>query len=277
MSDRQQFPETDPRFALLKAPRRVWAVAAIHGQVERLAALHDAVAQEFEPGDRLVYLGNLVGQGGDTIATLEELLAFRRGLLALPGMMPDDIVYLRGAQEEMLHKLQQIQFATDPGAILRWMLSAGVAPVIAGYGLKAEDALAAARNTMALARWANQLRASVRAHPGHEQIFTALKRAAFTQPAAPQAQAMLLVHTGVDTSRPLAAQGDSFWWGHAAFAAIASPYEPFARIVRGYDPGRGGFIETAHTLTIDSGAGFGGKLMLTCLTLSGTVLKSIGF
>lgn len=275
MSDRHPFLEGDQRFALLKAPRRVWAVAAVHGQAEKLGALHDALASRFMAGDRLVYLGNLIGQSGDTIATLNEALAFRRALLALPGMMPGDIVYLRGAQEEMLHKVQQIQFATDPAAILRWMLNSGLAPVIAAYGLNADDAIASARNTMGLTRWAGQLRTALRAHGGHESLFTALKRAAFTTPS--HGPGALFVHTGVDTSRPLAAQGDSFWWAHAAFAAIHSAYEPFARIVRGYEPTHAGIVETAHTLGIDAGAGFGGSLTLACLSAGGDVIDCQGF
>jgi hypothetical protein len=275
MSDRIPLLEGDQRFAPLKAPRRVWAVAAVHGQADKLGALHDTLAACFKPGDRLVYLGNLIGHGGDTIATLNEALAFRRALLALPGLMPGDIVYLRGAQEEMLHKLQQIQFATDPAAILRWMLNSGLAPVIAAYGLNAEDAMASARNTMALTRWAGQLRAALRAHPGHEPLFTALKRAAITAP--PQGPGALFVHTGVDTSRPLAAQGDSFWWAHAAFTTIRSAYEPFARIVRGYEPTHAGIVETPHTLSLDAGAGFGGRLTLACVSANGELIDSVGF
>jgi hypothetical protein len=275
MSDRRPSLAADERFALLKAPRRVWAVAAVHGEVDRLAALHDSLAQRIAPGDRLVYLGNLIGHGGDTISTVNELLAFRRALLALPGMMPGDIVYLRGAQEEMLHKLQQIQFASEPASILRWMLNSGLAPVIAAYGMDAEEALAAARNTMVLARWAGRLRQAVRAHPGHETLFTALKRAALTSPAA--GGAALFVHTGVDTSRPLTAQGDSFWWAHAGFAAIHSAYEPFARVIRGYAPGHPGLIETPFTLSLDAGSGFGGGLTLACLSANGAVLDTETF
>src|SRR3546814_14736289 len=71
----------------------------------------DLLAARLLPGDRLVYLGNMVGHGTATIATLDELLAFRRDFLCLPGVEPEDIVYLRGAQEEMWRKLLQIQFA----------------------------------------------------------------------------------------------------------------------------------------------------------------------
>ncbi len=89
------------KFAILRRPRRVGTVAAIHGEADRLAALHDAIDARFEPGDRLAYLGNYLGHGREIPATLDELLRFRRATLARPGMMACDIVFLRGAQEEM--------------------------------------------------------------------------------------------------------------------------------------------------------------------------------
>jgi serine/threonine protein phosphatase 1 len=55
------------RFAVLKRARRVWAIAAIHGEVERLVGLHRALADAFEVGDRIVYLGNYFGGGTDVV------------------------------------------------------------------------------------------------------------------------------------------------------------------------------------------------------------------
>ena len=66
------------------------------------------------PGDRLVYTGNMIGRGSAVRETMDELLSFRRALIAMPGMLADDVVYLRGAQEEMWQKLLQLQFAPIP-------------------------------------------------------------------------------------------------------------------------------------------------------------------
>ena len=41
-------------------------------------------------------------------------------------MFPIDIVYLRGQQEEMWHRMLQIQFAPNPKEVLPWMLQQGV-------------------------------------------------------------------------------------------------------------------------------------------------------
>lgn len=45
---------SDERFADLGAPKRIWAISAINGETARLTALHDALAHDFQPGDRLV-------------------------------------------------------------------------------------------------------------------------------------------------------------------------------------------------------------------------------
>src|ERR671925_303181 len=115
MSDRD-------KFAVLRKCRRVWAVAAIHGESARLDALHRAIEQRFGVGDRLVYLGNYLGHGSDVRATLDALLAFRRELIARPGMFAADVAYLRGSQEEMWQKLLQLQFAPNPREVFAWMV-----------------------------------------------------------------------------------------------------------------------------------------------------------
>ena len=95
--------DNDERFAVLTQVQRVWAIGAIHADAERLKAVHEELETRFELGDRLVYLGNYLGGGGDIVATLDELTAFRRRLL-VPGMAAIDLVYLRGSLEEMWHK-----------------------------------------------------------------------------------------------------------------------------------------------------------------------------
>src|SRR5919108_2871659 len=127
MSDRD-------KFAVLRKCRRVWAVAAIHGESARLEALHRAIEARFAPGDRLVYLGNYLGHGADVRATLDALLAFRRELIARPGMFACDVAFLRGGQEEMWQKLLQLQFASNPREVLEWMLAQGVEPTLRAYG-----------------------------------------------------------------------------------------------------------------------------------------------
>ena len=56
-------PTDNKKFADLGWPKTVWAIGAVHGEVDRLAALHDFILPRFQLGDRLVYLGNTIGRG----------------------------------------------------------------------------------------------------------------------------------------------------------------------------------------------------------------------
>ena len=254
-------PQGEHRFARLGRARRIWAVGALHGEAGLLRSLHEAIGQRWQPLDRIVYLGNMIGRGQAVLATMEELLAFRRKLLAVPHAIPEDVVYLRGSQEEMWQKLLQLQFATDPHAVLRWMLAQGVDATLVAYGSTTGDALGASRQgPVALTRWTQKLRQAVHAHPGHFQILSELRRAAFTGDSA-----YLFVHAGLDPSRPLEAQADSFWWGHPGFAQMSEPYQSYGQVVRGADPKRPGIESGPLVITIDAGAGFGGPLIAACL------------
>jgi serine/threonine protein phosphatase 1 len=259
------------RFAALRRASRVWAVAAIHGEAQRLAAIQDALESRFEPGDRLVYLGNYLGCGSEIIETMDELLRFRRGLIARPGQFAYDIAYLRGAQEEMWQKLQQLQFAINPREVLDWMLSHGVAATLAAYGGEQRQGLAAARDgAVSITRWTNQLRAGIAKHPGHQALLSSLRRAAYTDDGA-----LLFVHAGVDASRPLEAQGDALWWGASSFGDWQARYQGFQRVVRGFDPTHSGLTRRAFSLSLDGGSGFGGKLIAACLDGTGEVVEWI--
>ena len=268
---------TGNKFAALGSPKRIWVIGAIHGEVEKLQMLHDEIARLFQPGDRLVYLGNFIGINPQILETVNELLDFRRALIAMPGMLASDVVYLRGGQEEMWAKILQVQFAPNPVEVMQYMLRQGVESTLQAYGVSPQYGLAAARDgVMAMTRWTSQLRAEIRSKPGHEALYNSLRRAAFTgEDGGNRHGQLLFVNAGLDTAKPLASQGDSFWWGGPNWANITRPYGPFTKIVRGFDPSHAGSGMTTHTLTIDGGAGFGGTLLGACLTPQGEVIDII--
>lgn len=262
----------DNRFRDLGRPGRIWAISAIHGDCDRLTALHDQLFSRIRPGDRVVYHGNYAGYSSNAVETINELLTFRRLVLALPGMMVSDLVYLRGAQEEMWQKLLQLQFAPDPSSILLWMLGNGLSNTLYAYGISPHDGIDACRGgVMALTKWTNAVRGAIRRFPGHETFGNQLLRAAHTDSHAPYP--MLFVHAGIDRTRPLANQGDAFWWGAPQFETITDPYSPFQKVVRGFDPEHKGVHMNCVTATIDGGCGFGGDLVCAGFDAAGQVVE----
>ncbi|MBM3556563.1 MAG: hypothetical protein FJX47_13535, partial [Alphaproteobacteria bacterium] len=237
-------------FATFHCARRVWAVASVFGEVERLRRVHATLERRFGPGDRLVHLGNVIG-GGAPLDCVDEILRLRRVLLARRGMEPWDFAWLRGMQEEMWEKTLQLHYAVAPLEVLDWMLPRGLGATLAAYGADVDHARAIMRQgAHAIARWTAGLREKIRAHPGHEEFFAHLRRAALTAD-----HALLFVNAGIDPARPLDKQGDAFWWGGAGFSALAEPYGGFRMMVRGYDPGNGGAGVGTFKASIDGGAG----------------------
>jgi serine/threonine protein phosphatase 1 len=257
--------------ARLRGARRVWAIAAIHGEAARLRLLHDRVGGRLIDGDRIVYLGNYLGYGAAIIATIDELLDFRRRVLSRRNAFACDVVHLRGAQEEMWQKLLQLQFAPNPAAVLEWMVRAGLEATVTGYGGDLRQGFAATRDgPRTITRWTLTLREAMNVVPGHTTLFTRLRHAAFTEP-----NGLFFVHAAIDPTRPLAAQGDAFWWGGADILELREPFEGFARVIRGYDRAARGLIESDYAVSLDAGAGRGGRLIAACFDAGGNVLDII--
>lgn len=250
----------DIRFSSLGAPRRVWAVSAIHGELERLYALHDAILARLQPGDRIVYLGNYTGHGKQSRETMDELLTFRRLVLAQPGMMPSDIVYLRGHQEQMWHRLIQLQFTQHPGDELDKLMEDGIGPTLTSYGIDAYEGMRSCKEgVLALTRWSGKIRQAVRQNRGHDELMTTYRRAAYTDRNGDSP--LLFVNAGVDPRRCLEEQGDSLWDSGEDFTGITQAYAPFEKVIRGYDPLHQGIYLNCVTASLDGGSGFGGSLV----------------
>ncbi|MEP4378422.1 MAG: hypothetical protein ABJ215_08045 [Alphaproteobacteria bacterium] len=263
------------KIAVLHGGRRVWAVGAVHGEADRLRRLHRMIADRFEPGDRLVYLGNFLGHGDGVRESVDEILRFRSAVISAHGMFAADVSVLRGAQEEMWHKLLQLQLALNPADVLAWMLDQGVGATIAAYGGSvAEGQVATRAGAAACARWTSDLRDRVNASAGHTQIMSALRRAAVNIGEDSQSR-MLFVNAGIDPARPLETQKDSFWWPPGDMDDFSEPYESFARIVCGYDRQNRGVRETPFMVSLDGGAGRGGALAAGCFTAGGELIETL--
>ncbi len=261
----------DKNFAQLRGARRVWAIAAINGAAQRLVRLHDAISDRFQEGDRVVYLGNYIGYGGAVLATIDELLDFRRRVLGRQRGFACDVAFLRGAQEEMWQKLLQLQFAPNPGEVLRWMVSAGMEATVRAYGGNLRQGFAATRDgARTITRWTGALRNVMNATPGHTTLFSALRHAAFTEELG-----VLFVHAAINPLRPLAAQGDAFWWGRDDILELRASFEGFQRIVRGIDREQRNFVERDFAVSLNGGTGRFDRLTAACFGASGEVLELI--
>ncbi len=262
----------ETRFAILTPTRRIWAIAPVRGAASLLREIHAGIEARFQRGDRIVYLGDIIGVGSDVVGAVDEVLRFRRWVLAQPPFThPDDVVVLRGSQEEMWRNLLQIQFAAAAGETLQWMEKRGVGATVEAYGGRLAEGIAAARDgPTAIAQWTSRLRIGLRASAGHGLFHAMLKRAAITSDGG-----MLFVNAGLDPARGLGEQGDRFWWDAGGPDRMTGPHPEARLVVRGADPERRGVVRETHWLGLDDGSGEGGALNALCLSPDGEVLETL--
>ena len=260
------------RFGLLQARGRIWAIAAVRGDAERLNRLWVSIAETFQQYDRVVFLGDILGPGPDNLGAIDGVLTFRRWMLAQPPFVhPDDFVVLRGTHEEMWRKLMQLHFSDDPDSVLRWMQDRQMEAVLGAYGGRIEDAfIAAGTGTVALSKWTGMVRGAVQVQSGHQEFLGMLLRAAISANGA-----VVFVNAGLDPDRRLAEQSDEFWWYPAGLDRLSAPYQGARLVVRGTDPDRRGVVREPYWMSLDSGCGEGGPLNAACISPDGDVLDVI--
>lgn len=258
-------------FSILRPGGRIWAIAAVRGDAARLRQINARIEALFQRGDRLIYLGDVIGTGPDILGAVDEVLRFRRWVLSQPPFMhPDDVVVLRGSQEEMWRNLLQVQFAAAAGDVLRWMENRGVAKTVEAYGGRFLEGMAAARDgATVLGQWTARLRAAIRAAPGHGSFYAMLTRAAVTTDGA-----LLFVNAGLDPDRRLSEQGDRFWWDAGGPDRMKERYPEARLVVRGADPERRGVTLEPFYLGLDGG-GEGGSLNAVCLSGDGEIIETV--
>jgi serine/threonine protein phosphatase 1 len=252
----------------LGEPRRIWAIPSVHSNVDGLTAIHDQLLEHFEAGDKIIYLGNYTGYGDTPVETLNEILTFRRIILSTLGVFPDDLIYLRGAQEEIFEKLWQLHCAPQAEQAFLWMLGNGLSATLKALHINTHEAHDAVRyGPQYLSRWINKTRKLIREQIDYDAFYINMKRAAISDD-----NTLLFVNSGLDYDKTLDQQDDSFWWKGDNFDDIKHQYNQFNWVVRGYDPKHRGVFVRKHYATLDNGSGFGGNLICTALDHSGEIV-----
>ena len=218
------------KFQEFKNTKRIWAVGSLHSSIKSFQSIKKYILSNFKNGDKVIFLGNLIGYNNQSKETLTDVINFRFNLMANFNLNHEDIVFLRGAQEEMFSKLLQLQIAPNPREIIDWIFSHGVDQTLVSYSFEPDQFRnIATQGTIQINKLTSKLNKKISEIPGHKEFFSNLKHAAFSN-----SMEVLFVNRGVDLSRPLSAQNDCFWWGYQNFSLINKPYNTFRRIVRGY-------------------------------------------
>lgn len=241
----------------IPSARRIWAVGAVYGDAARLKVLHQSIKSLYKKGDIIIYLGNLMGYGDDVGGVLDEVFSFQNIMTDKMGANFEDIVFLRGQQEEMWKKLLTMQFAQKPESVYPWMINHGVGSSISAYGIDPKEGfLIMDKGSVVISKWTGQLRTLQNDSLGHKEILNSLKHAAVTANGK-----MLFTSWSINPSVPLNAQKDAFWWGSSVPVTPDRQYDKFSLVIRGEsNPVRYGVHNYPYYLHINSGGGKGGPL-----------------
>ncbi len=221
---------TNYKFQQFKNTNRIWAVGSLHSSIESFQSIKKYILSNFKNGDKLIFLGNLIGYNNQSKQIITDVLNLRFNLMANFNLDHEDVVFLRGAQEEMFSKLLQLQIAPNPKEIIDWIFSHGVDQTLVSYDFEPDQFRnITTQGTIQINKFTSKLNKKISETPGHKEFFSNLKHAAYSS-----SMEVLFVNRGVDLSRPLSAQNDCFWWGYQNFSLINKPYSTFRRIVRGY-------------------------------------------
>jgi serine/threonine protein phosphatase 1 len=224
--------------ATLPPGQRVYAIGDIHGCIEQLEALHQAIAQDLteRPVAQavLIHLGDYVDRGPDSAAVV--------GLLAAGPPIPDlRTVNLMGNHEHMM--LDALASGQQAAAEL-WLANGG-ADTLFSWGVPRQ---------VKQADWAGRI-------PRPHLIFLR------DLPLAHQEGAYLFVHAGIRPGVRLAQQTrqDLLWIREPFLSAKGDLGDsPGIVVVHGHTPGREPVVRP-NRIGIDTGAVMGG--VLTCAVL----------
>lgn len=213
----------------------VFAIGDIHGRLDLLDALLSRIESEDRPGAILIFLGDYVDRGPDTLGVIDRLLRVQSERASA--------IFLKGNHEAGL-----LDFLADPDAFDGW-LDWGGRETLASYGVERP----AARRAHELAEdFRRRLPAT------HLAFLSALSLCA-------NVGDYHFVHAGVRPGVPLDAQDPSDQlWIRSEFHNMPAALRPDKVIVHGHQPTRRP-IDAGWRIGVDTGAVYWGSLTAVML------------
>ena len=211
--------------------KRVWVIASVEGRAEQLFELHKLIGEKYRVGDALVYTGNIFGGfTGEITKTVDEILSFRRRIMANFETESDSICYVRGAYEDMLSKFFNLHIDKKPAERYASMINSGLKYTLMSYGINPEKGtVAAEQGTIYLLNFINNLTSEIRKHDGHHEFWVSKSLVHYVNT---EDKSLLILSAGFDRQKPLDVQKEEIAYGGGGFYN-ASPYDGYKTVIRG--------------------------------------------
>ena len=93
---------TQSQFAELKYSKKIWAVGSIHSHFDSFNSIKEHILKYFAYGDKLVFLGNIIGFGKYPKETLSSVIKMRNYLLSKFLLKTQDIIFCEAPRKKCL-------------------------------------------------------------------------------------------------------------------------------------------------------------------------------
>lgn len=230
--------------------RRVYAIGDVHGYLDLLFAIQEAIAADLDryPVERalVLYLGDIIDRGsrsGDVVQAVIDSRNHRRAGV--------DVACLRGNHDQWL-----ISFLEDAATLSVWAAKGGLDTLVS-YGVAAEDVLAGAGD-IAVAEKVRQR--FVKLLPERHQAFMR------ALPLSHSEGDYFFAHAGIDPDRPLADQRrEDLTWIRDKFLLSR---KNFGKVVVHGHSHRDKVESLPNRINVDTGAYV--QQVLSCVILEGS-------
>jgi len=236
----------------LSKGKRVWVISSIDGRVEQLRELHRLISDKYHTGDALVYTGNIFGGIAENITkTIDEILFFRRRIMAGFETENDSICYIRGAYEDMLFKLFNLNFDNKPAEKYAAMMNSGLKCTLISYGIDPEKgSIAADQGSVQLLNFIENLKSEIKRHDGHSELLFSKSLVNYVYA---EDKSLLILSAGLDRQKPIDCQKEEIAYGTADGFYDVNPYDGYKTVIRGkaFDIDDDGVFADAGFITIN--------------------------
>ena len=89
--------ENSNNFSKLTKSNKIWAIGSMNSSLDSFQSIKKYILSNFELGDKLVFLGNLIGFRAESKKIIDEVIQLRFKLMEKYQLKHSDIVFLRGA------------------------------------------------------------------------------------------------------------------------------------------------------------------------------------
>lgn len=249
-ADGEAWHEFEGASAASIGARRVYAIGDVHGYLELLFAMQEAIAADLDryPVEHalVLYLGDLIDRGPCSADVVEAIIDSQNDRRA--GV---DVACLRGNHDQWL-----VSFLEDAAILSIWAAKGGLETLVS-YGLAAEDVLAGA-SEVAVAEKVRQ-RFMKLLPERHQAFMQAL-------PLSHSEGDYFFAHAGIDPDRPLADQRrEDLTWIRDKFLLSR---KNFGKVVVHGHSHRESVESLPNRINVDTGAYV--QQVLSCVILEGT-------